>query len=212
MIRLPPSLLLQLSKAVLLLALLCCAGCAVHPDTPQEYLRIQHLAEPHGESLQVCTGFSCTTKASIQLENSFWDEVGSVLKNSRSAREERQALGRAVGLFERRAGELAGFSHDMAKNRRNKKSHQLDCVAETANTTVFLMTLEHRGLLTFHVVDRPAHRGTLIFYAHNTATIRETHSGLRFAVDSWFFENGRDAEIVPLDQWLNGWKPQDPAS
>lgn len=47
----------------------------------------------------------------------------------------------------------------------------------------------------------------LLGWPHTTAVISETVSGRRFAVDSWFHDNGQPPEIVALDIWRWGWSP-----
>lgn len=42
---------------------------------------------------------------------------------------------------------------------------------------------------------------------HNTIII-ETQSQKRYAVDSWFHNNGQPAEIITLEKWKKGWKPK----
>ena len=42
---------------------------------------------------------------------------------------------------------------------------------------------------------------------HQTAIIVERETSQRFAIDSWFHDNGHDAETIPLADWLYGWHP-----
>ena len=42
-------------------------------------------------------------------------------------------------------------------------------------------------------------------WPHSTATIEEIQNQRQFAVDSWFFDNGEDAVVVPYDAWVAGW-------
>ena len=46
-------------------------------------------------------------------------------------------------------------------------------------------------------------------WPHTTAVIREIKTGARFAVDSWFYDNGVAATIVPFDQWKANFQPPD---
>jgi hypothetical protein len=64
--------------------------------------------------------------------------------------------------------------------------------------------------MRFHTVEDRATRGYFIFgYPHTTAVIKEKESGKQYAVDSWFFDNGKPPVIVPLETWKDGWKPKD---
>lgn len=66
------------------------------------------------------------------------------------------------------------------------------------------------GLLRFHhVEDTETRGGFLIFGRHSTAAIRDIASGKLYAVDSWFFDNGVPAVVLPLEVWQNGWRPAD---
>ena len=81
---------------------------------------------------------------------------------------------------------------------------QLDCISESRNTTTYLRLLEAEGLLQWHTVEERQVRHPLIFNVHWSAVIRERTSGERFAVDSWFLDNGKPPFIQPLEDWLSG--------
>ena len=88
------------------------------------------------------------------------------------------------------------------------RNGQLDCVDEATNTTVFLRILESQRLLRRHEVGQPVTRASFSFdWPHSTATVTERGSGRAYGIDSWFYDNGEDAVVVPLDQWLAGWSP-----
>ena len=42
---------------------------------------------------------------------------------------------------------------------------------------------------------------------HVTATVIDRQTGSTFAVDSWFRDSGEPADVVPLEEWLDGWNP-----
>lgn len=87
---------------------------------------------------------------------------------------------------------------------------QHDCVDESLNTTIYLTLLERKGLLKFHSVGTPTVRLPLIHagrWPHQTATMIDTQSQIPYAVDSWFHDNGFPAEIIALEKWKKGWKP-----
>jgi hypothetical protein len=63
-------------------------------------------------------------------------------------------------------------------------------------------------LLKHHtVLDRATRFGLFVGAPHTTAVIQETATGQRFAVDSWFFDNGQVPAIVDLHEWQSGWEP-----
>mgnify|MGYP006950043666 CR=1 FL=1 len=52
--------------------------------------------------------------------------------------------------------------------------------------------------------------GFIIFgWPHTTAVVEEVASGERWAVDSWFHDNGVAPEILELPRWKAGWSPDD---
>jgi hypothetical protein len=85
---------------------------------------------------------------------------------------------------------------------------QLDCVDEAVNTSVALAMLKADGLLRWHDPGPVAGRGNMLAgeWPHRSATLVE-RGGARFAVDSWFDDNGAPARVVPLEDWLAYWRP-----
>jgi hypothetical protein len=62
-------------------------------------------------------------------------------------------------------------------------------------------------------VGKAAQRGSLSGFAFNdfitnTAVIVETKTGEAWAVDSYFFGNGREPKIMPLGEWRKNWRPR----
>ena len=77
---------------------------------------------------------------------------------------------------------------------------QMDCIDESTNTFQYLLALERRQLLKWHRVDLKQRR-IVWFLTHWTATITEIDSGRRFAVDSWYRDNGELPYIQPIEDW-----------
>ncbi len=70
--------------------------------------------------------------------------------------------------------------------------------------------LQQDGLLRWHRAGLRLSRGVeRLQVLHFTATLDETATGARFAVDSWFEANGRPPHIVPIGDWSRGWRPPD---
>ena len=64
------------------------------------------------------------------------------------------------------------------------------------------------GLLQWHEVGYPRHRGLLnLKFPHNTAVLIDRRTKQSFAVDSWFYANGEAPEIVPIENWMQGYDP-----
>ena len=90
----------------------------------------------------------------------------------------------------------------------------MDCIDHSSTTTKFLRLLEGRGALHFHRVLEPARRGWV--FQHYSAQIEEIQPELmhaetehihRFAVDSWYVDNGHPAPVIPLETWHEGSDP-----
>jgi len=120
-------------------------------------------------------------------------------------------VARAVGLMEAMVGPRAGTDQDRPKNgwTPGQPSGQLDCIAEAANTTTFLLIMQGAGLLSFHEAAHPRARGFMPVSLHSTAVVREKATGREYAVDSWFGAGGDPAHVVPLATWLDDWYPPD---
>jgi hypothetical protein len=185
------------------------SGC-----TDLEEHRVGSLVEhtPTLETLQVCHGSNCRLETTVRLDASDWNRVRALFEPAAStAVEERQRIANAIGLMEQLVAPQAGTAKDVGRNLAVvDQSGQLDCVDEAVNSSTYLHLIDAAGLLRFHAVETPAHRGGVIL-AHNTAVMRDLATGRRYAVDSWFYDNGSPAVVLPLQTWLNGWEPGDSA-
>jgi hypothetical protein len=103
--------------------------------------------------------------------------------------------------MERISGELSGAYLDKAGNYPGSDIFgQMDCIDESTNTFQYLRALEDLELLKWHRVDLKDRR-IVWFLTHWTATIVEIDSNERFAVDSWYRDNGELPYIQPLKDW-----------
>ena len=98
-------------------------------------------------------------------------------------------------------GEAHSFEGDQA---------QMDCIDEAINTTHYLEFMEQAGLLKHHIAASPIHRGFFVDgqWPHNAAAVKEKNSGEIFAIDSYYFDSGKPAQSVPIDVWLDKWRPE----
>jgi hypothetical protein len=126
-----------------------------------------------------------------------------------NAEQERETLRQAIGLMERIVGPKTGTDTDKAGTFGNSAyPGQLDCNDEATNSTTYMRLMAANGLLRFHhIEDTKTRGGFLIFGRHSTAAISETASGKLYAVDSWFYDNGNPAVVLPLETWQAGWRP-----
>ncbi len=164
---------------------------------------------PTPNNYSICHGHTCSKTAFIQLSNAQWFTVKALFAPlAESAQQEREKIKLAISLLETMTGEQAGTYKDRAKNYVAKGLNgQLDCIDEATNTTVYLRMLSEANLMLFHQQASRTSRGGL-FSPHNTATIIETESNTRYAVDAWFDDNGAPPAIIPLTLWKSGWKPE----
>lgn len=148
----------------------------------------------------------------VRLNGKEWAEVRKIFHPPPiDAEDERARVAQAVAALETLVGPQANTSGDRGRNAGLLSGlPQLDCVAETVNTTTYLYMIQADGLLTWHQLRYPQHRGLANFlWPHNTAVLVEHATGTAFAVDSWFFDNGQPPEIISLDVWIAGYDPRD---
>jgi len=167
-----------------------------------------HAATEAEDGLRVCVNYGCKAKQNIPLQGDEWKQVETLFSQSPSdAAEERRRIGQAVGLMERHAGGITGTSADRGRNNATGAKGQLDCIAESTNSDRYLRLFEAKGWLKWHGVGERVKRSPWIFDVHWTAVIEERPGGKRYAVDSWFFDNGHPAHIQPLEDWFRKLDP-----
>jgi hypothetical protein len=195
----------------LLIALsLMLAACATQP-LPQQYLLIYDAVPVSRSRFAICKAVSCEETVGIHLSEADWQTIRLIFHPpAASAEYERRRIATAVGRLEQLVARQAGTFDDQPRNAGSfRGTPQLDCVAETTNTTVYLLLMQDDGLLHWHSVGYPKHRGLLnLQFPHNTAVVIENSSHKAFAVDSYFHANGRPAEVVPLAVWAAGYDPE----
>ncbi len=198
---------------LLFMTTLFLTACATGPADHRNYLQRRQVAEPTGyTNFQHCRGYGCKSIDTISLPSEDWHDIRTLFTPaSTDAAEERERISNAIGILETKVGAIAGTDKDIHGTFYKIGTHQHDCVDESTNTTVYLSILEKDGLLAFHDIGSPNTRIPLLHYMgrwpHTTATMYEKESNAPYAVDSWFHDNGHPAEIIPLDQWKAGWKP-----
>ena len=119
-------------------------------------------------------------------------------------------IGRMLGW----AGEQSPISADKGGNLADEAVYgKMDCIDHSTTTTRLLKLLDKQGLLRFHEVLEPVLRRRFLVFDHFSAQIREktvAQDGAPvYVVDSWFFDNGRPAAVMPLAQWQAGDDPND---
>ncbi|HET8807970.1 MAG TPA: hypothetical protein VFM76_06300 [Methylophaga sp.] len=200
-------------------------GCHNHPysQTAITPIRLQQnlhdswqlshrnfIGFPSPQAFSICHSMTCHSVSDVSLSRSQWQRVRRHFEPvAQNAEAERQQIAAAIALLEKLVGNHTGTVGDQAKNHLLSSRHgQLDCIDEATNSAVYLRIMDTQGLLSWHQAAPRTSRGPLTGQApHNTASIIETQSQQRYAVDSWFFANGQPPAIVLMDLWKQGWQP-----
>jgi hypothetical protein len=170
------------------------------------------IKEPTLDRFSVCFDHSCRTIVSRAFSPGEWQRLAAPLQAiAPTATAERAAIAQAIALMEQIVGEKTGTAGDRGGNLAGfGQPGQMDCIDESNNTTTYLILLQQAGLLKHHVVRERATRfGFRAGMPHTTAVIENIATQQRYAVDSWFFDNGEVPVIMPLDEWKSGWRPDD---
>lgn len=183
-------------------------ACSNQPASYETYFTHKKIAIPQDDTqLQQCRGYDCRFKDTILLDDADWKEISRHFKpKAKDAATEREQIAAAIGTFETRVGKKSGTQYDLAGTFQSTGNFQQDCVDESINTTTYLIILQNAGLLKFHQILQPSAR-LWSGWPHQTAVIMEMQNGAKYAVDSWFHDNGVAAEIVPIELWEGGWSP-----
>lgn len=174
------------------------------------FVRDDLITRPTPERFSVCHNGTCDQVSTVSLKKTQWNSIRSLFAASaKTPTMERQLIARSIALFEQVVGQYTGTFKDKGGNLKGIfQSGQMDCIDESTNTTFYLMMLKNAGLLKWHSVEQPSTRYYSIFtIPHTSAVIKENISGHRYAVDSWFRANGKDADIIPIKKWRRGWTP-----
>lgn len=202
-----------MKRATLILALIMLPSCVISEGAYIEYLLKKEIPPTTESSFSHCRGYGCKYIDQVELNKKQWSKVEHAFRpRAKTAEKERAQIAKAIAIFEQEVGTLTGTNVDHYGTFKKLGTHQQDCVDESINTTIYLDLLLQRDLLKHHTIRPPEVRIPIINsgrWPHQTAAIVEIESGEAFAVDSWFHDNGFQAEIVPLKTWRGGWKPEE---
>lgn len=158
----------------------------------------------------ICHGGSCARLATAAIEPEEWQQLQHVCQPAPAdADAERACIAEILAGLERVVGAKTGTDADRGGTFGNSAhAGQMDCNDEAINTINYLKLMQQQGLLRFHEIMGIARRGFFFNgWPHTTAVIREIESRQRYAVDTWFYDNGHPAVIIPFETWEAGWKP-----
>jgi hypothetical protein len=159
----------------------------------------------------LCHGFSCSEKSLVTLDEKQWNKVAVLFKKpAKNPEAEREQIEKAIAVLEVESTKDAKLSPDFGEaNTFEGDQSQMDCIDEAINTTHYIEFLEEAGFLKHHDPAPPLHRGFFVDgqWPHNSGAVRETESGEVYAIDSYYFDSGKPAVAVPIDTWLDEWRP-----
>ncbi|MFT3849728.1 MAG: hypothetical protein QM739_13975 [Propionivibrio sp.] len=196
------------------------------------FLWLLSLTASADERVSVCFNYGCLTQADVVFADAQLGEVARMLRAATSPEEERAALALVVGKMLGWAGEQTPIAADRGGNYADMGVHgKMDCIDHSTTTTRLLRLIEARGMLHFHRVLDPALRHRFLIFDHFSAQIEEKGKAAgdcgcdgeavdeaatksdeaprRFVVDSWFFDNGHPAVVMPLARWQAGESPNE---
>jgi len=180
------------------------------PAVADWMFRAELVKDPTPDRFSVCFDHSCRTIVTRSFTSREWQQVTAPLRQpASSAAAERSAIAQVIALMEQLVGEKTGTAGDRGGNLAGfGQQGQMDCIDESNNTTTYLRLLQQDGLLRHHVLqDRATRFGLSAGMPHTTAVILDVAAQRRYAVDSWFFDNGELPVIMLLEDWRGGWRP-----
>jgi hypothetical protein len=197
-------------RSLSLVCALLLAGCT-NNSSSDRFLTKYADPDPSLEAVVICHGYGCHRQDTVDLRLAWPRLTAAMAEPAPDAAAERANIALTIAAFEAEVGARIGTAGDVGGTFQGfAMPGQLDCIDETSNTTTVLELLDNAGLLVWHEVRGPMSRFFVYDgWPHTSAVIVETANGQAYAVDSWFHDNGQPAEVVPLEQWVAGWGPDE---
>ena len=195
-----------------IIALVLLSGCASGLSDPSIVYSRLNIDTPSIEQFPHCRGYGCAKIDQVSLNDKDKKYLQSLFENNTDTHQERYNIQNAVAYLEKTIGLKTGTSQDIAGTYLKLGNYQQDCIDESTNTTTYLMIIDQMALLKFHDVNALSSRPPILsgrLGPHRTAVIVEKETGIKYAVDSWFHDNGVKPEIIEMDTWFWGWHPID---
>jgi hypothetical protein len=188
--------------SVLLLAAWTLAANALASDIAMP------ASTPADTGVTICYNYGCYIRTRVEFTPAQLDYLVSMFAGVGDAAAERKVLGRAVGRMYYFAGESTPIWHDHGLNFFDDGVNgKMDCIDHSHNTDEFLNLLARRGLLHYHDIRSRVKR-SLFIAEHWTARIADKANGTEYAVDSWYFDPGEPAAVMPLADWYRHKDPR----
>lgn len=181
-------------------------NCIAYADT---FISDDIITNPTPSHFNICHGGTCENITDVILNEEQWGRVKNLFSGNRTAEDERRSIQLAIAKMEHIVGKLTDTYNDKAGNDTDDQfNHYMDCIDESTNTTLYMTMMQKSGLIKHHTVEDRGNRGFFFNgWPHTTAVIKETRTEKRYAVDSWFLDNGQQPFIIPLKEWSDGWRP-----
>lgn len=161
-----------------------------------------------GTSLPLCYGYGCKVRTRFDVGDADIRELEERFAATTDAESERAAIAYAIGALERVAARQTPIGDDRGGNFNDGTSPgKRDCVDHSTTNNDWLEWIAAQGWLHHHRPAGISWRAPWIVDLHYTAVVAAT-DGSRWAVDSWFFDNGHDAAVIPLPVWNKGFSPE----
>lgn len=166
------------------------------------------------ERVAVCYSYGCQSTATVIFSKRQLAEVRDLLDDAVNAAHERELIAVVIGRLLGWAGKQSPIRADRGGNVADEGVHgAMDCIDHATTTTRLLNMLARRGWLHWHRVLEPQVRTRVLIFDHWSAVIEEMPkapyrdddplTSKHYVVDSWFYDNGQPAVVMPLDNWLD---------
>jgi hypothetical protein len=178
------------------------------------------------EKLTLCYEYGCALAAEIRYSDAELASIQRLLAGADNAARERSRLALAVGLLYAWAGRQSPIGNDRGGDYADEGVvGRMDCIDHAQSTTRLLRMIETHGWIRFHKVLEPVRRTLYLVTQHFSAAVEElaaSGGGMRalapvqpeadgqggqFVIDSWFYDNGWPAVVLPLEDWKSGAGP-----
>ncbi|HEY6897169.1 MAG TPA: hypothetical protein VI279_07895 [Rhodocyclaceae bacterium] len=158
------------------------------------------------EAVEVCFNYGCASSETAVYSEPQLGWIKELLGLANNAEHERFMIGVVVGRLYAWAGEQTPIWADKGGNMADQGvPGSMDCIDHSTTTERLLRMLERRSLFQFHRVVGPVRRDRFLVIEHHAVEIAELgEDGEHFVVDSWFHDNGKPAEVMALNDWING--------
>lgn len=160
--------------------------------------------------LELCFNYGCVATQTVSYSQQHMALLRDGLLQAADAAEERARLAVAVARMYRWAGEQSPIHVDRAGDFLDDGAYgRMDCIDHAHTTERMLERLQQTGALRFHRVSGIERRRSWLIMQHFSATVEETGSGHRWAVDTWFRDHAEPAVVMDIDEWKNGSYPDE---